>query len=116
MVKTKSDKYKEWYDKGGKDWTRNYNLKRKYGISLVEYKRLLKRQKNKCAICKKDQKDEKKFFAVDHNHKTGMIRGILCSYCNSKVLKYLRDDKNKSIGLVKYLIKALKEDKKWTTL
>lgn len=107
------DYYNKWYGDKGKDWVRNYNLQHKYGISLKDYKKLLKKQNNKCAICGKDQKNEKRLFSIDHNHKTRKIRGILCTFCNHRLLGCLRDDKNKSQGLVRYLSKALKEDKDW---
>jgi hypothetical protein len=43
---------------------------------------MLLNQNNKCAICGRDKSEFKKRFAVDHNHKTGEIRGLLCVNCN----------------------------------
>ncbi len=40
-------------------------------------------QDNKCAICKKTVEENKRNLAVDHNHITGKIRGLLCNTCNS---------------------------------
>ena len=96
----------------------NYNgrinfLKRKYGISIDYYNKILKEQNYKCAICGKLQVDCKKALSVDHSHKTNYIRGLLCNYCNALLLKHLRDNKNRAEGLVKYLQKALKNDVKW---
>lgn len=56
-------------------------LRRKYGIDLKEYKNMLCHQNNACAICKT------RFSRVlgpniDHCHKTGKVRGILCAHCN----------------------------------
>lgn len=90
------------------------NLKHRYGITIDEYEILLKTQNDCCAICGKSQDKEKKRFAVDHNHKTGHIRGLLCIFCNSRLLKYTGDDKKRVIGLIKYLQKALSEDKYWS--
>jgi DNA-directed RNA polymerase subunit RPC12/RpoP len=90
-------------------YNRNKYLKKKYGISLKQYKGMLKRQGYKCAICGKHQKDEKRNFAVDHCHKTKLIRGILCNYCNSRLLKYLGDDLIRAKGLMEYLKKWLKK-------
>ena len=55
---------------------------RKQGIDMTvkKYANLLKKQKGVCAICGKPPKGLK--LAVDHDHKTGRIRGLLCAYCN----------------------------------
>lgn len=37
---------------------------------------------NQCAICKRHESEFKKRLAVDHSHKTGRVRGLLCFYCN----------------------------------
>lgn len=92
----------------------DYNLRNRYGITLAQYKKIHKSQRGRCAICNRHQRHFKKKFSVDHNHKTGKIRGLLCHYCNSKLLRYLRDDKNKAEGLVKYLTRALNNDTEWT--
>ena len=96
-----------------KEKQQEYKLKSRYGITLKQYKVISKSQKNCCAICNKPQSKLKKKLCVDHNHKTGFIRGLLCPYCNSKLLKYLRDDKERAIGLLKYLERAVYEDKDW---
>lgn len=57
-----------------------YNLV-KYRLSLPEFNELLKKQKNRCAICR-IRFDVTKHRHVDHNHKTKKIRGILCRSCN----------------------------------
>lgn len=89
------------------------NLKYRYGITPEEYYSLLKKQGNKCAICGKKSSKEGKRFAVDHNHKTGFIRGLLCNYCNTRLMKYLRDNKNRAMGLACYLINANAHDENW---
>lgn len=90
-------------------YDRDKYLRRKYGVSLRWYNSKLKKQKNKCEICGKHQRDEKRRFAVDHNHKTGKVRGLLCNYCNSRVLKYLGDNDKRAIGLAKYLLKYFED-------
>jgi len=61
-------------------------LKYKFGLSIEEYTRMFNKQNGKCAICGKEEteryKGRIKFLAVDHNHKTGQIRGLLCHNCN----------------------------------
>lgn len=47
---------------------------------------LIKKHGNKCAICEKPREAFKKNFALDHNHKTGKIRGLLCYRCNKFIL------------------------------
>jgi len=63
-------------------YQREYMLYLKYKLSLGGYNKLLESQDNKCAVCKLDQSFFKKNFAVDHNHDTGEIRGLLCTNCN----------------------------------
>ena len=63
--------------------TRDLQLKRDFGISLDEYKQILEKQKGVCAICRGRNKcNENISLAVDHNHITGKIRGLLCLKCN----------------------------------
>jgi DNA-directed RNA polymerase subunit RPC12/RpoP len=90
-------------------YNRDKYLKRKYKISLKQYDALLKKQGYLCAICGKPQKDSKLHFDVDHDHVRGVVRGLLCRYCNSRLLKYLRDDVNKAKGLVRYLNKWIEQ-------
>jgi hypothetical protein len=57
-----------------------------YGLSHDEYKQLLIKQGEVCAICGKPEslkiKGKTAMLSVDHNHYTGEIRGLLCSRCN----------------------------------
>ena len=54
---------------------------RKYGLSATSYYRLLASQGGKCAIC--GRLSLNKLLAVDHNHITGEVRGLLCQNCNT---------------------------------
>lgn len=67
---------------------RDRNLKKSFGIGLEEYNRLLDKQGNCCAICKTTACESGKNFAVDHDHVTGEIRGLLCMYCNTALGKF----------------------------
>lgn len=62
-----------------------------YGITVEQYDSLLEKQDHKCAICLKPASESKTRLAVDHNHKTGEIRGLLCSYCNHKLVSRWKD-------------------------
>lgn len=65
------------------DARRSIILKYKYKITLDDYNALLKAQKLKCKICKtKNPKTRTGVFVVDHCHKTGKVRGLLCLNCN----------------------------------
>ena len=62
-------------------------LKSSYGITIDDYETLLKNQNHACAICDGKegsvQANGKPFsLAVDHNHETNKVRGLLCSHCN----------------------------------
>lgn len=96
-------------------YNRDKYLKKKYGISLKQYNGMLKRQKYRCAICGKHQKDAPRNLSVDHDHKTSLVRGLLCIYCNSKLLKHLGDDIPRAKGLVAYLQKWIKKVSKSET-
>lgn len=81
--------------KAKKVYMREYMLKTKYGISLDEYNTLLEKQNGVCAICKLPERANSKHgvlnnLAVDHNHKTEKVRGLLCYSCNVK-LGYLEN-------------------------
>lgn len=55
-----------------------YKLKNFYGLSLMDYDNLVKKQEKKCAICAKVPI----VLCVDHCHTTGKVRGLLCHGCN----------------------------------
>lgn len=56
-------------------------LKRDFGITPEQYDALLDIQNGVCAVCKKCCATKKR-LAVDHDHRTGRIRGLLCAGCN----------------------------------
>ena len=61
---------------------RRYELRRQYGLTQEEFESILVRQRGLCAICLKPFEPGTKNFHVDHDHKAGIIRGILCPACN----------------------------------
>jgi hypothetical protein len=63
---------------------RQRRLKAKFNINQEEYNLILSLQSGCCAICKQPPK-EGKSLAVDHDHKTGLIRGLLCYLCNRAI-------------------------------
>jgi hypothetical protein len=63
---------------------RSFNLKGKYGITLIEYEAMVEKQNGVCAICKKPPTAGRgRRLMVDHDHQTGRIRGLLCHGCNN---------------------------------
>jgi len=88
------------YYRKNRERVRNENLKRLYSIDSKEYSRMLEQQKGCCAICKSPP--GKKFLAVDHCHKTGRVRGLLCFRCNTG-LGGLRDSQKILLEAIQYL-------------
>jgi Recombination endonuclease VII len=79
------NKYMREFRAGNKDWAKDTDLKRTYGIGLEDYKRMLEEQGHVCKLCKKPPQG-KRPLVVDHNHETGEIRGLLCYGCNRKIV------------------------------
>ena len=73
-------KSREWHA-NNKDRVADKRLKRRFGISLKQYNELNKKQQGLCAICSKECFSGNK-LAVDHCHRTGEVRGLLCRKCN----------------------------------
>lgn len=74
-----------------KDKSREYQLKRRYGITIAQYEELLKSQGSKCAVCFRKPEVFNKKLAVDHDHRTGEIYGLLCTNCNQYIIGRVRD-------------------------
>jgi len=89
--------------KANPDYTRGRNLWKNYKMTLDEYDNMLISQDGVCKVCG-GQSLGKGRYHVDHDHKTGKIRGLLCHKCNV-ALGMVQDD----ISHLKALIKYLKE-------
>lgn len=74
----------------GKEKQRRYQLKRFYGITLEQYDELLQQQNGCCAICGRSADSFSKRLAVDHDHFTGEIRGLICDFDNRFLIGRLR--------------------------
>ena len=66
-------------------------LRKNYGITLAQYDQMLLTQRNGCLICGKSPEENGRRLAVDHDHASGMVRGLLCSNCNSALGKFQDD-------------------------
>ena len=79
---------KQWAENKGDIRLRSlrFHLKKAYGLSLEDFETLLKKSKGLCTICKRvlvrygPEKNSRP--CVDHNHKTGKVRGVICYSCN----------------------------------
>ncbi len=85
-----------------KDRVKHYNLA-KFGLTLDEYNNVLENQDGLCAICRKTEK-ENKSLAVDHNHSTGQVRGLLCSNCN-RGLGLFQENIERLANAIRYITK-----------
>src|SRR5271166_6576054 len=86
----------------------NNRLKSRFGITLEQYNEMLTKQNGVCAICKQAEThidkrvNRPRNLAVDHNHITGKVRGLLCFDCNAALGKF-----NESIELINRAINYL---------
>lgn len=98
-----SDLHAEWR-KRNPSASRLRNLKSKYGITREDYLSLLDSQGGVCAVCKKEESTggRSSWLYVDHCHRTGLVRGLLCSKCN-KGLGMFEDDMARMESAIGYL-------------
>jgi hypothetical protein len=103
---------REKSSKSSMNWYRNsidrvkhnqriYKL-RSFNLSLEDFNNLFQKQNGNCGICEKNQSLFKTKFAIDHDHKTGKVRGLLCASCNIG-LGMMKDDKDILLKAIKYL-------------
>lgn len=85
-------------------------LKRQYGITIEEYERMIVEQNNLCAICGKEETEKYGKLAIDHDHNTGIVRGLLCHKCN-RGLGCFDESEYILSNAIKYLLKNRKEKK-----
>ena len=84
--------------------TRNNDLKRNYGITIQEHQQMFEEQNGVCATCKSPGDGKWKKLCVDHDHKTGKVRQLLCRRCNM-ILGQAYDDISLFEEYIKYLQK-----------
>lgn len=100
---------KKW-NKENSHTMRNRYIKKTYGLSFEDYQDMFNRQNGKCYICKREEviKEAKtgkvRFLAVDHCHRTGKVRALLCTSCNTTLGKF-----EDNIHLLKEMINYLEE-------
>lgn len=104
----KSRSFKNWQERN-KHKLRYNRLMKTYGLSNDDYVAMFESQIGLCAICKEPQqgvtKDgEARFLCVDHCHKTGKVRQLLCAKCNAGLGQF-NDNPELLEQAVKYLTK-----------
>jgi hypothetical protein len=103
---------REWQKKNPKrvfDNQRKRLLKKKFGMSVEDYEKMLREQGGVCRIC--GRPETVKIYgsvlplAVDHDHNTGKVRGLLCVACNHGIGKF-QDDAARLRAAADYLDEA----------
>lgn len=87
---------------------RSRHLWKKFGITLEQYEDLYRQQLGCCAVCKQHSSAFKYKLAVDHDHITGEIRGLLCYRCNK--FQVGRHRKQSSLKLIQATLQYLDRD------
>jgi hypothetical protein len=80
---------------------KHHNMKHRYGMVPEEYNKKLELQLGGCAICKQPCKTGRN-LAIDHSHKTNILRDLLCQRCNV-VLGLVNDDELLLFDMMDYL-------------
>lgn len=114
-VKQESETQKEYaarYQKEARrlypDRIRNWRVSHKFGMSVHEYDAMHVEQGGVCAICKEPEtgksrgSEATRLLAVDHNHRTGKIRALLCASCNT-MLGLAKDNPSTLKAAIEYL-------------
>jgi len=108
------ERHRKWYD-NNQDYHRDYNKEYysknktaqkagRYGLTEETYRAMLVAQGGKCQICGRLQKG--KSLAIDHDHKTGAVRGLLCESCNNGLGRF-KDSPEILEAALAYLKKAI---------
>ena len=105
-VKESKLKYAKNYRDLHPEAKRKSTLKLKFGLTLADYNKMFIKQQGCCAICGKHQSELTRALAVDHNHLSGKIRGLLCSSCNAAIGSLGTDD---GVELLQKAIDYIKE-------
>lgn len=102
----KLQRNKAWREANPEAHKRNIliqHLKKRFGITIEQYEEMLQRQQNTCAICKQPSKNARR-LDIDHCHKTGQVRGLLCNDCNTGLGRF-RESLTSLQNAIDYLTK-----------
>lgn len=92
--------------RGAVHW-KNQGLKNRNGTPFIhaDYDRLLEQQDERCKICCRLGSEFKRRLCADHDHRTGVVRGLLCHRCN-KALGLFDDNPENLESAAQYLEKS----------
>jgi len=93
-----------WYQRN-KAGVRAYNIQARTGLSSSDWNRAFLAQGSICASCQSPDPGTKKGWHTDHDHVTGIFRGILCQRCNL-ILGHAKDDPQHLRAVIRYLGRA----------
>jgi len=100
--------YQQQYREENRKALSDKERQRRFGITPEGYSDLFKSQNGTCAICKQPETATRlgkvKALAVDHCHRSGVVRGLLCADCNTGIGK-LKENKNILLSAIQYLDK-----------
>src|SRR5882672_8650608 len=82
--------------------SRAYRLFNKYGMTEEQYAELLRKQRGCCAVCGRHESVFRKKLSIDHDHRSGFIRGLLCINCNRFVVGRHRKGAGSELLLAAY--------------
>ncbi len=103
--KLKNRRYRKDNKSGYQQSMFKSRLKQQYGLTVDDYERMWSAQDGRCKVCRVEMiRGGRTMDAVnvDHDHATGRVRGLLCSYCNL-ALGYAKDDAARLRALADYL-------------
>lgn len=103
-VKAKRKTYVEEYkaSERGRQSIQQGRLKHYFGLTVERYEEMLNEQNGLCKICQRPPTGKRSRLSVDHCHETGVIRGLLCSLCNSG-LGFFQDNPERLLVASEYL-------------
>jgi hypothetical protein len=113
--KSKAAAYAREWRKKNPDLAKSSDLKKSFGITIKDYVAMSHKQGGKCAICNSEETNlhitggTTRKLAVDHNHTTGQVRGLLCGACN-KAIGYFQEDVQRLKSAVTYLESFIPKD------
>ncbi len=115
-AKLQADRRKQYVKNPQKaiEYSRRFLLRKRYGMSFEDYEVMLAAQGNVCAICGGTQAAQRTCagnvvvpkLSIDHDHKTGKVRGLLCHPCNQTIGKF-GDSPERLILAAQYLSRYL---------